>query len=142
MNQSSKSSFGMPATASSVFRAMGFGCSRNDSDSSDDERLDLLGDEDVLGDGLQWHLHEEEQTGGSISGIEGLLVTPGGSLGPQGSDEEGVSPSPGGISDPQGGSSDDEMALPLTPGGVEGPQGSDITPGGPNILKGVMVMSQ
>ena len=55
----------MPATASSVFRAMGYGlCSGHDSDSSDDERLDLLGDEDVLGDGLQWHLHEEEQTGG------------------------------------------------------------------------------
>ena len=133
----------MPATARSVLRAMGFGCSRNDSESSDDDRLDLLGDEDVLGDGLQWHLHEEDQTGGSISGIEGLLVTPGGSLGPQGSDEEGVSPSPGGISDPQGGSSDDEgLALPLTPGGIEGPQGSDITPGGPNILTGVMVMIQ
>ena len=120
----------MPATASSVFRAMGYGCSGHDSDSSDDERLDLLGHE--APDGLQWHLDDEEdQTGGSISGIEGLQVTPGGFLGPQGSDEEGVSPSPGGISNPQGGSSDDEgLALPLTPGWVEGPQGSDITPGG------------
>ena len=131
-------SFGMPATARSVLRAIVCaGRSRNDSESSgDDDRLDLLGDEDVLGDGLQWHLHEEEQTGGSISGIEGLLVTPGGSAGPQASDEETGSPSPGGISDPQGGSSDDEMALPLTPGGVEGPQGSDVTPGGTEYPQG------
>ena len=143
----------MPATTSSVFRAMGFGCSRNDSDLSDDERLDLLGDEDVLGDGLQWHLHEEEQTGGSISGIEGLLVTPGGSLGPQGSDEEGVSPfprgtSPRGISDPEGGSSDggsseDEgLAVPLTPGGERVLKGVTSLLWGPNFLTGVKVMSQ
>ena len=82
MNQSfaiSFASFGMPATARSVLRAIVCaGRSRNDSGSSDDDRLDLLGDEDVLGDGLQWHLHEEEQTEGSISGIEGTLVTPGG----------------------------------------------------------------
>ena len=70
---------------------------------------------------------------GSISGIEGLLVTPGGSLGPQGSDEEGVSPSPGGISDPQGGSSDDE--------GLKVLKGVTLL-GGPNILTGVMVMIQ
>ena len=128
----------MPATARSVLRAIVCdGRSRNDSESSDDDQLDLLSYEDVLGDGLQWHLHEEEQTEGSfISGIEGTLVTPGGSAGPQGSDEETGSPSPGGISEVPQGSSDDEMALPLTPGGVEGPQGSDITPGGTEYPQG------
>ena len=124
----------MPATggytARSVFRSMGLCSRRDDSDSSDDERLDLLGHEEAP-EGLQWHLDEQEQdqTGGSISGIEGLSVTPGGYLGPQGSDdEEEVSPSPRvasprGVSDPEGGSSDggssdDEgLAVPLTPGG-------------------------
>ena len=51
----------MPATASSVFRAMGYG---HDSDLSDDERLDLVGHEEAP-DGLQWHLDDEQdQTGG------------------------------------------------------------------------------
>ena len=123
-----KSSFSMPATARSVFRSMGYLCSRRDSDSSDDE-FDLLRHEEAP-DGLQWHLDDEQdQTGGSISGIEGLSVTPGGYLGPQGSDdEEEVSPSPRvasprGVSDPEGGSSDggssddERLAVPLTPGG-------------------------
>ena len=54
----------MPATARSVLRAIVCaGRSRNDSgSSSDDDQLDPLGDEDVLGEVLQWHLHEEEQT--------------------------------------------------------------------------------
>ena len=80
----------MPATARSVFRSMGYLCSRRDSDSSDDERLDLVRHEEAP-DGLQWHLDDEEeqdQTGGSIFGIEGLSVTPGGFLEPEGGDEE------------------------------------------------------
>ena len=140
----------MPATASSVFRAMGYG---HDSDSSDDERLDLVGHEEAP-DGLQWHLDDEEnQTGGSISGIEGLSVTPGGFPEPEGSDDEGDSPSPRvtsprGISDPEGGSSDggssdDEgLALPLTPGGERVLKGVTSLLWGPNILTGVKVMSQ
>ena len=124
----------MPATARSVFRAMGLCSRRDESDSSDDERFDLLGHEEAP-DGLQWHLDEQEQdqTGGSISGIEGLSVTPGGYVEPEGSDDEGDSDSPSprvasprGVSDPEGGSSDggssdDEgLAVPLTPGGGRG----------------------
>ena len=127
-----KSSFSMPATARSVFRSMGYLCSRRDSDSSDDE-FDLVRHEEAP-DGLQWHLDDEQdQTGGSISGIEGLSVTPGGYVEPEGSDDEGDSDSPyprvaspRGVSDPEGGSSDggssdDEgLAVPLTPGGGRG----------------------
>ena len=82
---------------------------------SDDDRLDLLGDEDVLGEGLQWHLHEEEQT--EEESVSGILVTP------------------GGISISQGG---DEGTL-VTPGGSTGSKGSDhLLLGGLKILKGVV----
>ena len=128
------SSFSMPTTASSVFRFMGL-CNRRDEDDSsdDDERFDLI---DRAPEGMAWHLDEQEeqdQTGGSISGIEGLSVTPGGYVGPQGSDDEGDSDSPSprvasprGVSDPEGGSSDggssddERLAVPLTPGGGTG----------------------
>ena len=134
---------------------MGY-CNRRDEDDSsdDDERFDLI---DRAPEGMAWHLdeleEEQDQTGGSISGIEGLSVTPGGFPEPEGSDDEGDSPSPRvtsprGISDPEGGSSDggssdDEgLDLPLTPGGGEGPQGGDITPLGAEFPHGVKVMSQ
>ena len=147
-----KSSFSMPATASSVFRSMGYLCSRRDSDSSDDE-FDLVRHEEAP-DGLQWHLDDEQdQTGGSISGIEGLSVTSGGFSEPEGGDEEGVSPSPRvtsprGISDPEGGSSDggssddERLAVPLTPGGDRVLKGVKSLLWGLNFLTGVKVMSQ
>ena len=131
----------MPTTASSVFRFMGL-CNRRDEDDSsdDDERFDLI---DRAPEGMAWHLDEQEeqdQTGGSISGIDGLSVTPSGYVGPQGSDDEGDSDSPsspGGVSDPEGGISDDErLAAPLTPGGEQGPQGGEITPLGAGFPHG------
>ena len=147
----------MPTTASSVFRFMGL-CNRRDEDDSsdDDERFDLI---DRAPEGMAWHLDEQEeqdQTGGSISGIEGLSVTPGGYVGPQGSDDEGDSDSPSsprvasprGVSDPEGGSSDggssdDEgLAVPLTPGGDRVLKGVKSLLWGLNFLTGVKVMSQ
>ena len=86
----------MSATARNVLRAIVCaGRSRNDSgSSSDDDRLDLLGDENVLGEGLQWHLHEEEQS--EEESIPSILVTPGGISNSQGGDQEGTLVTPGG----------------------------------------------
>ena len=124
----------MPLTASKLFKSFGY-CNRrgDDSDSSDDDQYDQI---DRAPKGMAWHLGEEEeeqedQTGGSISGIANLGLSV---------DDEGVSDSPsspGGVSDPEGGDSDDErLAAPLTPGGEQGPQGGEITPLGAGFSHG------